>query len=134
MAPPKQPGSWTECSPKSWALEDEKWTQHLLSQQLGENLWLGSLNIPSASTSAAVSGYLWDKKEVLWPPVVMQQGSGDSIAELETSLSTGWEEGKEGKQTAAPQCLLNCGLEDFISKGKTPSAIQNFPEGSIIIG
>lgn len=48
---------------------------------------------------------------------------------LETSLSTGWEKGKEGKQTAAPHCLLNCGLEDFISKGKTPGAIQNFPEG-----
>lgn len=31
----------------------------------------------STSTSAAVCGYLWDKKEVLWPPVVMQQGGQD---------------------------------------------------------
>lgn len=62
------------------------------------------------------------------------QGSGHARAMPQASLSTGWEDGNEGKQTVALHCLLTCGLQDFISKGKTHSAIQNFPEGYIITG
>lgn len=40
---------------------------------------------------------------------------------------------RQGKP-AVPHCLLTCGLQDFNSKGKTPNAIQNLPEGYIVIG
>lgn len=43
-------------------------------------------------------------------------------------------QGKSPNKTAALHRHLTCGSYNFISKGKTPSAIQNFPEGYIIIG
>lgn len=97
--------------------------------------------LSSTYRSAAVSGqwshlYLRDKKEVQCSPVVLQQGRQDShhfVDLLQTSLSTDGEKGKKrGKQTVVLHCLLTCGLQDFISKGKIPNAIQNFPEGYII--
>lgn len=85
---------------KDWKRKENENNIHFPSNFEKTSDW-EAWTLPSTSTSAAVCGYLWDKKEVLWPPVMMQQGrqeSGHSTAMLQASLSTGWEDGEESKQ------------------------------------
>lgn len=81
----------------------------------------GRLKMSSLTYNSAVSGYLWDKKEVQCSPVVMQQGGQDSHHFRDmvwTSLGTDKEEGKKGQTTSSSSLAPNLWFVGLHLQGK----------------